>query len=184
YLRRQDEHIQSLYQQWIKTGHKMFKDKSISEFIKEFKGGDFYEKLSAWARHFGKENMQVRLYEKSQFKQKNIFADFLDNFQVEFSNDFYLPDIDISNLSINPEATQILKLCKSFDYKQLKEIWPDSTKQNLTGYTLLSPKEKIEVFEKYKPSNQKVAQEFLNNHEGELFLAPLPEEPDKTISKN
>lgn len=184
YLRRQDEHIQSLYQHWIKTGHKQFRGKTIGEFIRDFKGDDYYEKLSAWAQHFGKETLQVKVYEKSQFKQNNIFADFLDTFQVEISDDFNLPGNDNSNLSINPEATEILRLCKSFDYNQLKEIWPDSTKPNLTGYSLLSAEEKLKVIEKYKASNQKVAQEFLGKQDGELFLAPLPEKPELTNTNN
>lgn len=184
YLRRQDEHIQSLYQHWIKTGHKKFRTKTITQFVDEFAGDDYYSKLNAWANHFGKQNMIVKLYEKSSFLNQNLFSDFLHCLNIEHSANFQNPPEKNTNLSINPEATEILRLCPDFDYNQLYEIWPDSTKTSLTGYTLLSADDKQKILEKFSASNQKVAREFLNREDGKLFLEPIFENTNQTQTNN
>jgi len=184
YLRRQDEHIQSLYQHWIKTGHKQFRDKTITQFINNFQGDNYFEKLTAWANHFGKENISVRLYEKQQLKNSDLFADFMSLLNIQDISSFTKPPKDNLNLSINPEATEILRLCGFFDYNQLREVWPDATKTNLTGYSLLSTNDKIKILGKYAESNSKVAKEFLGREDGNLFFSPPPKETELTHINN
>lgn len=184
YLRRQDEHIQSLYQHWVKTGHKQFRSKTIAQFIEEFKGDNYYEKLCAWANEFNKESIIVKIYEKQQFKNGNLFDDFMEILSVDDISNFSQPKKDNLNLSINPEATEILRLCGFYDYNQLKEIWPDATKTNLTGYSLLSAKQKLKVLEKFEESNRKVAIDFLRKEDGNLFSAPSPSEAPMTVTNN
>lgn len=169
YLRRQDEHIQSLYQQWIKTAKESVKGKTIKEFVANYKGDFYYEKLEPWKNLFGIENIKVRIYEKPQFIGGNIFNDFGDAIGIKEIEKFDKPPSNLSNLSINPEATELLRICTDMDYNKLVKIWPNATKQNLTNYSLLTAKEKAEIINTYEESNKKVAKEYLKKADGVLF---------------
>lgn len=78
YLRRQDNFITSIYAQYVKLhAHDNFYTKTIQEFIKENSTYmDYYEILNNWSQIFGKDNIIVRVYEKSQLKDGDIVTDF------------------------------------------------------------------------------------------------------------
>ena len=84
YLRRQDDFIQSYYNQEVKLAGNYRKIKAYQPPTTL----DYYELLDRWARIFGRENIIVRLYEKQQFKDQDLIVDFLTLFGIEWSDAF------------------------------------------------------------------------------------------------
>lgn len=177
YLRRQDNYLVSLYQQWIKTNHKNVRGISIAEFVSKYKGNNYYETLRPWSVLFGKENIRVRVYEKSKFINGSIFDDFLFCIDITNTESFIPPPKSQTNHSINVEITEILNLCDFTTVDQLNEIIPEIS-VNTSSINLLSTEDRITILDRYKKSNKLVLKEFLSMNDGNLF-EPIERLEDK-----
>jgi hypothetical protein len=119
YLRRQDNVLQSLYNQSVKGGG-YYKD--IGDFVFPHPL-DYFELLGRWAAVFGKENIVVRPYEKQQFKDNDLISDFLSIVGLELTVDFARLAKN-ANPRLPLEALEYMRLLNSLlrDKKMSKAI--------------------------------------------------------------
>ena len=203
YLRRQDDYIESLYNQIGKKPCNVY-----NEFLyfpenafgkREIRGGascdvsflnkllnvrfiDYYKNLCQWAEIYGKENIIVRPYEKSQLPN-GIEYDFFTNV-LGFKSDL-LTELDLYkevNVSFNKDIIEYKLAAHPFDMKnELEELNNspalDYLKQN-NKKNILTARQADEILEYYKVGNEKIAREYLNREDGILFYEKRREEKD------
>jgi hypothetical protein len=184
YLRRQDERLESGYNQIVKGSTRSTKKFLDSGSIPNKKYIlDYYEILTPWRDEFGQENIIVRVYEKEQLPH-GIIVDFCSVIGLEPDHKFKISEVTI-NPSLEWDIIEIIRLCNE-KYKgdmkfhnwlvmNLERIKRGETKGN---QHLLSPQQRRDLIEEYAESNAKVAREYLGREDGRLFYAPLPK-PDE-----
>lgn len=197
YLRRQDEFIQSAYNQFVKQNRITI---SIQDFLKyELEEGrlDYHAICERWSHVFGKENIIVRVYEKEQFRSGNLFSDFLNLLEIRTTEQFTYLDEKV-NISFSPIALMFKKTVNNFDIppemnEKLNEVLTDYSKKSCLmkemSYSLFSKRERINILTKYSESNSKVAKEYLGRPDGQLFYKNLNNldeisKPCKELSSN
>lgn len=191
YLRRQDEYLESAINQKIKVT-KYNKTVAYPECLNQNKQAgapleelDYYKELEKIRLSIGVSNIIVRPYEKVQFKNNNIFSDFLSIFNLELSDDFILPP-KIVNPRLNRDFMEIKRICNSLpiDNDTLVNAFHEPLMKLSTNregtlnefeYSLFSYEEKLDIINKYDESNKKIAREFLGRRNGELFINSLPQ---------
>lgn len=193
YVRRQDERLESGYNQHVK-GLRIRDTKKFSSGMaftrlhnKDGKGIpaflDYYRVLSPWRETFGKENIIVRCYEKEQMPD-GIFKDFCTVIGLDLEPEYKIPDGRV-NPSLDWNTIEIIRLCNeqfSDDRRFHRWLIRALNKINKADPSrkqyLLSPQQRRDLIERCAESNEKVAREYLGREDGVLFYAPLPE-PDE-----
>lgn len=180
YLRRQDAYLESSYSQ--KT--KLSENRDILSHKQEL-CLDYRSMCDRWRDLVGKENLIVRIYEREQLKEGNIFADFLEIFKIPLSDEFSLPE-KVINPSLDRDALEFMRLINSLPIpRALKKGFKVPLEQRamrlgkgqlFQDHKLLSNREKNEIIEEFRESNECVAKEYLNRADGKLFYAELPRE--------
>ncbi|MBN2883544.1 MAG: hypothetical protein JXN10_08440 [Clostridia bacterium] len=183
YLRRFDDFIQSQYNQIVKnhdfTGH-------IENYILSGKIRDFAQMILEIAKKIHKSQLIVRPYEKQQFKDNNIYSDFLETIGLGFSDEFILPG-KIVNPSLNPKALEFRRMANITGKD--KHIIPTKTKLNgvLAEYTVengggsafedgsyLNGEQRQKLLEPCMDKYKKIAKKLLNRKNGILFYNDIP----------
>jgi hypothetical protein len=197
YLRQQDDYAESLYKQFIKT-HNFYNyySKTIHEFIEEFECLlNFKDILSYWEEAFGKENLIVKIYDKSKFHQKNIFSDFLEIFQIKVDDNFKIPPKDI-NASLGIKSTEFFRIANSHNplknphqlNKEFVNIVTSLLDKDDKGRTspLLSHNEKQKLLKKYKQDNEVIKNTYFEDAgNGPLFPVQQKKvkDPSETLTE-
>jgi hypothetical protein len=195
YLRRQDDYLTSLYCEKVKMG---LESCTLQEFIKQNKPyGNYYNLLQMWCQYFGQENLIIRVYEKSQFKN-GLINDFLNSigFPLEASQMKYNYFSLSSNVSQSRKATKIMQRLNKINggntaiQKRLKRkmvslyhdvLSTDNSVSNLIlkipnsiiSDELISVQDRINLLQEFAESNRRVAQEYLERESGQLFYSTL-----------
>jgi len=183
YLRRQDNFVQSYYNQKVKhSGH--YKDIMVYQPPATL---DYYELLGRWAGVFGKENIIVRPYEKQQFIDQDLIVDFLTLVGLEWSGTFKRLKKN-ANPRLPAESIEYMRCinCLVSDKKKRKLIknqllnysaakFEDGTEALFYNHSLFNPSQKHALVQRYDMSNQRVAREYLGRENGCLFQEPLPD---------
>lgn len=193
YLRRQDEVVQSLWLQFIKTSQLTGRD--FMQWLKDkrhlFFPFDYYKNLKDIERQISKENLIVRVYEKEQYRgeQKTIQSDFMQAVGLELTDEYQEPDLQI-NFSIGGNYIEIKRLMNSLpEYQELsdflsREIMSANhyqTSVERPPKTSLFPEGEQEAFyRRYEKSNRDVAREFLGRESEPLFYEPVIQPPTWT----
>ena len=188
YLRRQDELVQSLWNQNVKSGERW--NMTFEEFIEMRKYRyfplDYYKKLTQIANIMGKENMIVRVYESGQFEDGDLIKDYTKTLGIALNDQFDMLDAT-TNLSLKGNFVEIRRMVNKVPaYQEM----PDFLRKVLTKASSekneIDPIEKTSFFKyedqvafqnKYNKSNEKVAREFLGREDGVLFYKPVKEDP-------
>ena len=179
YVRRQDEWLQSAYEQWLKAGQ-LRTGETITEVAERY-SKNLIDQVRAFARVFGKDAMIVRPYEKPQLKNENAIDDFFSIFEIYPDQSYQWPDRN-ANPGLPRAAIELKRLfnsvCESeaqgrllnrdiFAYQAMKAESDDNlfrshdTLSDAQKAAILSP----EVREGYRW----MAREFLGRT-GDLFL--------------
>lgn len=187
YLRRQDELVQSLWNQNVKSGERW--NITFEEFIEKKKYRyfplNYYKKLTQIADVMGKENMIVRVYERGQFEGNDLIIDYTKTLGIELNDDFQMLDAT-TNLSLQGNFVEIRRMVNGVPaYQEM----PDFLRKVLTKASSerneVDPVEKTSFFnhekqlaflKRYAKSNEKVAREFLGREDGILFYKSINEE--------
>jgi hypothetical protein len=183
YVRRQDNLISSWYNQAIKN-HNATSRAEIGHIEKTH---DFCEALLDSLNYTEASNFIIRPYEKQQFYGGNIYADFLNCIGLELDDDYIFPE-KIVNPSFDWDVLEFRRILNILEVD--RNINKDKYYINsfLAKYTvdknmgkpfqdsnIFSPKERIEIMNRYKEKNEQVAKVFLNRTDGKLFYDPIPE---------
>lgn len=183
YLRRQDTLILSRYNQRIKRHHLTV---PITSWVPEYAQNSYrnkelcYDKaLLNWSEVFGKENLIVRPYEKQQFYNGNIIADFFHHaLGLEFTDESRNTEkkVNISYSSDALEYKRFLNLLSVEDAGQIDCLLQSYSEGNNDGYTnIISPEILRGIYDLYAESNKRTAIEYLGRQDGRLFYDPPPD---------
>lgn len=134
YIRRQDEHLLSHYQQGFKSPHSSAKAFYGDRLCVIPDHQDYYQryldysaKLDNWAVAFGKENIQVRIFSKESLFKADTVQDFVSNFLPEYDMTRYQPQI--TNESVN--FIQVILNSSLFNYRE--GLWYELGRKGFTN---------------------------------------------------
>ena len=176
YLRRQDEHLVSRYQQVVKVGEtRSLVDWASGDMSFTY---DYRARLAQWRRVMEPRGVVVRRFERGRFKGDSLLVDFLDACGI---------DIDAARLelpgnrneSLGAEAVELLRLINLHLREDLGVAKVDLDHRDLVtrmaercpGPPLSLPEAELAAFmAQWTDSNRAVAREFFD--EAELFGPP------------
>jgi len=196
YLRRQDEFLRSYYCYLIKFLIRT----DIKKFILQWKYmADYYQTLELWENVFGLENIIVKVFEKKQMKNSNLFHDFLaavhlDNEKIDLKSSHKIRE----NISIySGKAIKLINLIDKvmqkipFQVKKdryesyfIRRLILNNTTSKLMSYLptnficteeLLSKQERINILNEFEESNGLIARKYLGREDGKLFYSSIDE---------
>lgn len=190
YLRRQDELVQSLWNQNVKSSQCWYIP--FAKFIREKRYSyfplNYYKKLSEIAEALGKENIIVRVFENGQFggTQKNLISDYTSTLGIELNDDFKKLDA-AANQRMRGNFIEIKRIVNSVpEYREMSNFLAeyimkaDEAKEEICPSdktSLFSYEEQVSFMKRYENSNEKVARVFLGREDGILFQKPVVELP-------
>ena len=196
YLRRQDDFVQALYQTIIVYGEEAipfenFYERIVSEHERIRSLDHYFLVNDIFATAFGKENIILRIYEKSQLYQGDLPRDFLKTVGFKTTNDFSL-DIPNNNLSFDAHSLEIYRKLKQvfkgeneFLETARRKIRDANQRKAFRANNIISRQQSDNLMNKVKESNEKLAREYLDRDDGILFREDLSEnqEPSHPVSK-
>ena len=164
YLRRQDHYLVSMYNQSTKSANNF--TKNITEFIENIEI-DYYTLLTNYATVFGKENIIVKQYDYSLFKDNSIFSDICSAVGIDKIDSWEQPKKENSNISLNQDIIDLITLIKKNYPKEkaieiIKHVKELDYKGVVPPKSILSTEQRKQILNKYRDSNKKIAKEFLN----------------------
>ena len=178
YLRRQDDHMVSRYQQGVKVGMvdrlEEYAQRDLSWFY------DYHTRLLKQERMLRPAELVVRRFERDSFVDGSLFQDFLDTIGIRSHADEWT-QVKIQNESLDAESVEFLRLVN------LHRVQNEGTRPALidnrrlvtqlaeasTGPTLTLPNPLLDEFmARWEESNRRVAHDFLGDRSGRLFRLP------------
>lgn len=176
YLRRQDDHLISLYQQKVKVGlterlHDWV-DTDLSDTY------DYRARLHKFQRQVNPTELIVRRFERASFTGGSLYQDFLDASGVDVRAEEMERGPD-RNRSLDAESVEFLRLMNLYRVENKGAVpglidnrrWARLLAEASTGPVLSLPTGRLDAFmAQWREPNEVVAREFL--HQRELFLMP------------
>jgi hypothetical protein len=175
YLRRQDDHMVSRYQQVVKAGEVRRLDEwGRQDYAKTY---DYHARLSAWRDLLQPRELVVRRFERSGFVNGSLIDDFFDAAGLPVRLDD-LEQVDVRNVSLGAEAVEFLRL------HNLHRVENEGARARLignadlvrvlaaheTGPALTLPAEQLDaVMARWEDSNRAVVRDFLGGGDEPLF---------------
>ncbi len=179
YLRRQDDHLISRYQQVVKVGEtRRLADRTGEvDFSSTY---DYRSRLDLWRRVMEPSDFVVRRFETESFTDGSLYQDFLTAAGIDLeARD--LPDVERQNESLDAEAVELLRL---LNIVRVQHEGATSGRINnrrfviklaadSSGPVLTLPEPVLDAFmARWAASNAAVAKEFLDEPDGVLFRTP------------
>lgn len=178
YLRRQDDHMVSRYQQGVKIGWVVRLRDWVHEDMSDLY--DYHARIRMLERLLAPTDFVVRRFERESFVGGSLFQDFLDAVRIDARAED-LKQVRNLNESLDAESVEFLRLLN------LHRIEDEGATAGLidnralvrrltelsTGPTLTLPTNVLDAFmERWEESNRAVAREFLGDRSGQLFRTP------------
>ena len=171
YVRRQDEHLTSYYQQHGKIGE----TRRLAEWAADDRAStyDYARRLARWEASMAPASLVVRRFERRAFTGGSLEADFLDAAGI-----IGIPPVTVprANESLDAETVEFLRVYNLYlvrhagetagliDHRELVR----RLQEHGTGPTLTLPDRQLEEFlARWQPSNAEVASKYFG--EAELF---------------
>lgn len=107
YLRRQDDHLVSRYQQAVKTGAV----ETLEEFARldHVPTYDYAARLASWQEVMEPDRLVVRRFEPSRFGEGGLYQDFLDAAEIKAPLERFKP-VESQNESLDADAVEMLRI--------------------------------------------------------------------------
>lgn len=175
YLRRQDDHLASRYQQTVKQGrvHRL-SAWAATDMTRTY---DYRARLDLWQRTWRPDLFVVRRFERGRFRNGSLLDDFLEAAGVDVpAADLTLPEQ--RNQSLDAESVEFLRLVNLHRHEndglpeaRIDNRWLLPTlMEHAHGPALTLPPADLRAFmARWQESNRAVARDFLGEPEGELF---------------
>lgn len=196
YLRRQDEILQSLWNQRLKAitsvtqnFEKWMQEKRYSWFPL-----DYFEHLDKIASDIGAENLRVRVFEKGQFEgeENSLLTDYLKTLGITLNSEF-VRNVQEPNYGLSGNFIEFKRIMNDIpEYQRLNNFLRTQmvtasvyqAKQRLEAKVSMFDYEEQKAFMKnYEEGNCKVAQKFLGREDGILFKESILELPKWKIKE-
>lgn len=174
YLRRQDDHLVSRYQQVVKMGE----IRPLTTWMQRDWTGtyDYYGRITSW-QQLGPESFAVRRFERDRMVGGSLVSDFLDAAGIDIDPSS-LSDTESRNESLGAEAIEALRILNLYRVQHEGERpglfgtrpYVVKLRQVDTGPVLTLPEPELDRFmATWAPSNDRLAREVLGEESGELF---------------
>jgi hypothetical protein len=178
YLRRQDDHMVSRYQQGVKIGWVA----RLRDWAEEDMSGlyDYRGRIRMHERLLAPTEFVVRPFERERFADGSLFQDFLDAARIDARADD-LTQVSNLNKSLDAESVEFLRLLNfhriEHEGARVGLIDNRALIKRLTkvsaGPTLTLPASVLDRFmDQWEESNRAVARDLLGDETGQLFRAP------------
>jgi hypothetical protein len=178
YLRRQDDHMVSRYQQGVKIGWvARLRDWAQEDMSSLY---DYHARIRRHERLLAPTDFVVRRFEPETFAGGSLLQDFLDAVRID-ARAADLEQVPNLNASLDAESVEFLRLLNLhrvehegataglIDNRALARRLTEVS----TGPTLTLPESVLDAFmEQWEEPNRAVAREFLGDRSGQLFRAP------------
>jgi hypothetical protein len=166
YLRRQDDHVVSLYQQEVKSRGET---RTLGQWLAESdrRKYDYAQRLAMWHRCMDPHSISVRPFERCELVGGSLLTDFLDCVGID------RPEADFAavtrrNETLDAEAVELIRLLNIHRARYVELLARKSP-----GPTLTLPDDVLDAFMKrWEPANRTVAQTYLGREDGVLFRLP------------
>lgn len=178
YLRRQDDHLVSRYQQVVKMGEVApLSTWATKDFTRTY---DYYSRLTIWQRALRPDQLVVRPFERDRFVGGSLLSDFSDAAGLRLALDPHVPPPE-RNVSLGAAGVEVLRLLNRHRIEHLgQNPWEIDNRAHVTrlaavdtGPVLTLPDDELDRFmARWMDSNRAVARELLPPGSGELFQAP------------
>jgi hypothetical protein len=177
YLRRQDDHLVSVYQQQVKIGEVLRLDAWAQQDMTAIY--DYAARLRLWQRLLEPTELVVRRFEADSFVDGSLFQDFFDAAGVEARAE----DMEHGshrNDSLDVDSVEFLRLLNLYRVENEGATAGLIDNRNLvarlseasTGPVLTLPAPTLDAFmARWEGSNRDVARQFLADGSGRLFRA-------------
>ncbi len=178
YLRRQDDHLVSRYQQVVKTGETRTLAERTAE-LDHAKTYDYAARLDTWARLLEPDAFAVRRFERGAFVDDSLYADFLLAAGLDVPHG-ELTEVPSQNESLDAESVEFLRLLNLHlvraEGAQVGMVNHRPLVARLsagsTGPTLTLPDADLDEFmARWEESNREVARRYLGDDDV-LFRVP------------
>lgn len=191
YLRRQDDEMESIWNQEVKT---FLYTKNCQTYVKEhICDYDYDTRLSAIAEVIGKENMIVKIYDGGRFTNGNyIFEDFLSVFGIDDIHDFKKQQFQI-NPSMGKNVIEIKRILNQIPsgmileeefrkFSMARMVFAENEEKITKAPSILSYEERKEILDTFEESNRRLGKEYFGM-EASPFPA-LEQKEDEAAEQN
>jgi len=183
YIRRQDDWLESIINQTIKSGRlapEKVRTSSVDELLKIYLPRLNYAKtLDIWAEVFGKEAIELGVYKKNKLFKKDIVADFCNRLNIDDSVlNNPSPNNTVGNRKLNRDVLEfkrILNLIERPKYQErviseaLFDLSSSEEDRCAVNYSLLETDKRKAICETFYQSNQKIRNEYFSVDSEDLF---------------
>lgn len=186
YLRRQDQLLQSIYNQDVK-GAAWMRTQRFDEFLNNHRLDDLirYDRfLNRWVSVFGKKRLSVGVYEKARLRN-GLIPDFVERAGIRVDERFVIPSV-FENPSLSPfelELKRILNSAKlsASENEMLLEAMRTSrsarqTRSSSMVHHLMSPSKRAAFMKTHHEGNRRVAKRFFK--EDSLLFSSVESDGD------
>ncbi len=180
YLRRQDEHLCSRYQQVVKWNGLTARLAERADRMGRAAGlYDYRARLEAWQRVFRPDELVVRRFERADFVGGTLLRDFLDAAGLALHPEDF-EEGPTRNTSLDAESVELLRLLNILEQAQGGEVsgmppWKQTLRtlhRVSEGPTLALPEEQMDRFmSRWEATNRAVAREHFPRGPEALFGA-------------
>ncbi len=179
YLRRQDDHLASRYQQVVKMGE----TRRLAVRTQEMDLShtyDYASRLDLWTRLVGCPDFVVRRFEPESFVDASLIADFLDAAGITLDPAGLTP-VPAMNESLDAESVEFLRILNLFRVRSQRAEPGRIRNRKLVvklarssrGPTLTLPEPALERFmARWESGNEAVARRYFGEEDGVLFRSP------------
>lgn len=187
YVRRQDELLESWWNQTVKHGISKYNIMTWEEYLKSYTSDinlDYYKLLKAAADELGVENIVVRRFQPEFFVGGALLSDFLHVLGLELTEEYRVLE-EFANTKMSGNYCEIKRIINNMPEVELKDRWRyERMLQELSSYSskeyssrMFSKEEADDFMKKYEESNRKLYQTFLDDGQ------PLFMEKENTAEK-
>lgn len=176
YLRSQADYVMSWYNQLVKhSASENLCSLTWEEYIKSYKkyvALDYYSYLDILSDLFGKENIIVKRFDRTFFKNGSLIDDFMNIFGIEVDDTFPKESSKSEqNHGITENACAIKRVINTIDgiqheekqyFEQIIRCCSSSSRES-SQYSLMSDDEAEAFMEYYKADNQKIVDEYIKD---------------------
>lgn len=173
YLRRQEDHLVSLYQQHVKRGE----TRRLAEWARRDTDRfyDYHGRLCDWRDQLAPSALVPRPFERAGFVNGDLVDDFLDAADLNDVAD--LGRIGTRNESLNADSVEFLRILNLHHVEELGlHPWQSQNRplvvqlQDIPGPTLTLPAAELAAFgARWEDTNRAVARDFLGGSSAPLF---------------
>jgi hypothetical protein len=189
YLRRQDDHLVSRYQQVVKVGETRRLSERVPQVDQHPRQGkswasgqgsstyDYYRRLRAWEQLLEPDEFVIRRFEPAFFVDRSIYQDFFDASGIDTRADA-LNQVESVNESLDAESVEFLRILNILRQEdEVAAVLPPGNRPLVvrlaaafSGPTLTMPEPLLDEFmAQWADSNRRVAQGMLGDDSGQLF---------------